>query len=192
MHSDRAWLNVRSDESKELLSVTNKSAKWDEEARSWYVDLKTATEHGSSLQKWFRPQVSQVGNEPVLPMTIYGLEYKCYGCGRVSLAVVWWAVPGDDISSTARKPLELAAAALWSPQAQQVSRRSEWAHFDQRFSKTQDEAYFSNGCRFDYKIFGEVRLSQAYEAALGSTIVLAVVPVPNRLVNEVFDWYDEN
>jgi len=190
MRSGRAWLDVGSAESKELLRVTDGAARYDEQGGSWYVELADAMRYGQFLQRWFRPVLSTRPDEPVRPMTVLGLAYECWRCKRPSLAVVHCRLPDHEISATARAPLELAARALWSADAGGTDRRREWAHFKARFSKTQAETYFSNGCRFDEALFGEVPLRQRYEALRGdpdAVVTLATVPVPARLVQEVLD-----
>lgn len=189
----KVWLAVRSSESKQLLEVTEEAARYDEEAGSWYVGPADAVRFGQALQTWFRPVLGTRPGEPTLPMTVHGMEHPCVRCKKTSLAVVHWEVPGDDITATARQPLELAASALWSSEAERVNRRRAWAHFGVRGSKTQGAAYFSNGCRFDDVLLGEVPLLQRYEAFKdrpGAVVTLGVVPVPARLVQEAFDWFD--
>ncbi len=117
------WLDVGSDESKQLLAITAGAARYDEDARSWYVDPQTAVKYGQALQKWFRPVISIKPDDELLPMTIRGIDHQCLRCKRPSLAVVQWEVPNDDIIATGRLPLQLAAAALWSVDTEHVSLR---------------------------------------------------------------------
>ena len=75
----------------------------------------------------------------------------------------------------------------------EVSRRGDWARFGDKFSSTLNQTYFSNKCRFDNFLLGEVPLYQRYEALRGrpgGVVTLGVIPVPSRLVQQVFDWYD--
>jgi hypothetical protein len=148
----------------------------------------------STLVDVARERFNEATVDHLVAVVIFGLPYRCWRCGDVSMPIVGMAEPGGDVFSeefVVCDDEELLGLA-WQYLPAEARERWRVGEVRRRHSRTVGAAYLSNGCAACGALFGAFPLHEELVEALateGATalVELSVVEMPTSSWTEAYE-----